>query len=70
MLKNLTEFICVSDLLKNKETFLNSLLELLDDVDLAPHSCELYKVLSEKHSKENIDSDTWIEIWVKTTYKF
>ena len=70
MLKNLTEFVSVSNLIKNKKTLPNRLLSLLADVDLSSHSCELYKVLAEKHLKENTDTNEWMRIWVNNTYEF
>lgn len=70
MLKNLTEFVSVSNLIKNKKALPNRLLSLLADVDLSSHSCELYKVLAEKHLKENPDTNEWMRIWVNNTYEF
>lgn len=70
ILTKLCEFIEIEKILAVRPCLPSQLLELLSDVDLVPHACNLYKVASEKHlqdlekSGKDDSSTKWKDTWL------
>lgn len=74
ILKTLSQFVSISQLLLTKPNLTSDVIQLLSDVDLSSHGCDLYKVLSEYHYQEIKNNEMlkngWINIWVNNTFVF
>ncbi|XP_057316978.1 thyroid adenoma-associated protein homolog isoform X2 [Hydractinia symbiolongicarpus] len=69
---HLTEFARVEKILNICPTLAIDVINLLANVDLAPHACDLYNLLSKKHFHEVQQSSKnisyWITMWVDNIY--
>ena len=72
MLINICEFIKVDVILELRPTLPSDLIDLLSDVDLASHACDLYEIVCKKHLVElqmkNSYSKQWMDTWVQPIY--
>ena len=66
----LVDFIQVEEMLKLEKNLPGKVMNLLADVDLSSHACNLYKVLSEKHLTECIEKSRWIHLWTENVYEY
>lgn len=72
ILCHLTEFARVEKILNIFPMLAADVINLLANVDLAPHACDLYNLLSKKHFHEVQQSSKnisyWITMWVDNIY--